>query len=123
MAETDETETEHVETEEAAGRAENGSGTVLMVVVMTLAGFLIMATLWLASALVARQRAASIADLAALAAAGGPAGPQACQRARRVADLNAGRLIGCRLLDDGSVVVEVEVEPARGTARAGRAAG
>jgi secretion/DNA translocation related TadE-like protein len=110
-----------------SGDRQRGSGTVLMVVVVAMAGFLITVTLLLGSAIVARHRAGAIADLAALAAAGVPPGPQACERALRVVDRNAGRLTGCRILGDGSVLVKVELEvggrpgPAQGSARAGPA--
>jgi secretion/DNA translocation related TadE-like protein len=108
---------------------DRGSGTVLMAVVMVLAGFLITVTLMLASAIVARHRAGAIADLSALAAASVAPAPDACERARRVAAANAGRLVQCRILGDGSVLVGVELAasnggplgPARGSARAGRA--
>lgn len=109
-----------------AGERDRGSGTVLMVAVLSMAGVLITITLGLASAIVARHRAGAIADLSALAAAAGPPGAPACARARRVADRDSGRLTGCRILADGSVVVSVEVSgsglpgPARGSARAGR---
>ena len=105
---------------------DRGSGTVLMVVVMALAGFLITVTLTLASAIVARHRAGAIADLSALAAASVAPAPDACERARRVAAANAGRLTRCRILGDGSVLVDVELAvgglpgPARGSARAGQ---
>jgi secretion/DNA translocation related TadE-like protein len=98
---------------------ERGSGTVLMVVVMTLAGFLITVTLVLASAIVARHRAGAVADLSALAAASGPPGPQACARARRVATANAGRLLRCRILGDGSVLVDVELAGGSGSRGSG----
>ena len=107
---------------------ERGSGTVLMLVLMTMAGFLIMVTLLLASAIVARHRAGAIADLSALAAASGPPGAEACDRARRVAGANAGRLVRCQILGDGSVLVDVEWAAAgglpgiaHGSARAGPA--
>jgi secretion/DNA translocation related TadE-like protein len=106
---------------------ERGSGTVLMVVVIMMAGFLITVVLLLASSIVARHRAGAIADLSALAAASDSPGGQSCTRARRVAKANGGRLIGCRLLGDGSVIVQIEVSgrglpiPARGAARAGAA--
>lgn len=111
---------------------ERGSGTVLMAIVMTIAGFLIMVTLMLGSAIVARHRAGAIADLSALAAASALPAPRACDHARRVAAANAGRLVRCRILGDGSVVVDVELADghgvrglpgtASGSARAGRAA-
>ena len=93
----------------AARRRDRGSGTVLMLAVTAVAGFLTMVTLMLAAAVLARHRAGAIADLSALAAA------------------NAGKLTGCRILDDGSVLVSVELAvggrlgPARGLARAGNA--
>ena len=114
---------------EPAPQTERGSGTVLMVVAIAMTGFLITVILVLASAIVARHRAGAIADLSALAAAGGSPGPQACARARRVARANAGRLISCQILGDGSALVQVELLgsglpiPARGTARAGQAPG
>jgi secretion/DNA translocation related TadE-like protein len=87
---------------------DRGSGTVLMAVLMVVAGFLVMLVLALGGVVVARHRAGAIADLAALAAASEPPGPTACERARRVAQANAGRVMDCRILNDGSVVVEVK---------------
>ena len=100
-----------------------------MLAVLMMAGFLVAVTLMLASAIVARHRAESIADLSALAAAGAAPGTDACDRARRVAAASTGRLTGCRILADGSVRVDVELAVgghlglARGSARAGPAAG
>jgi len=112
---------------ESLTQTERGSGTVLMLVAMTMAGFLITVILVLASSIVARHQAGAIADLSALAAASESPGPQTCARARRVARANGGRLVGCQILRDGSVLVRIEVSgglpiPARGTARAGVAA-
>ena len=87
---------------------DRGSGTVLMAVLMLVTGVLVALVLALGGVVVARHRAGAIADLAALAAAGEPPGPTACERARRVAQANAGRVVGCRILADGSVVVEVK---------------
>jgi secretion/DNA translocation related TadE-like protein len=95
-------------------RGERGSGTVLMLVLVTLGGFLITVTLALAGAFVARHRAGAIADLAALAAASVPPGPESCERARRIAEANAGRLLSCSDLGDGSVRVDVGLVGAPG---------
>jgi secretion/DNA translocation related TadE-like protein len=109
-----------------AEATERGSGTVLMTVLITMAALSITVTLMLASATVARHRAGAIADLAALAGASASPGEPACDRAQLVADANAGRLVGCRILSDGSVVVCVELTDRRGllgTARASARAG
>jgi secretion/DNA translocation related TadE-like protein len=111
------------------GGAERGSGTVLMVVLVMAAGFLITVTLALAGAIVARHRAGAIADLSALAAASGPPGPGACEQAQQVAAANGGQLRDCRVLGDASVFVKVGLAGSglsllgvvEGTARAGQA--
>lgn len=61
---------------------------------------------------VARQRAASVADLAALAAAARVLDGQAvaCARAARVAERGGGRLTGCVVAGD-QVLVTAQVRP------------
>jgi secretion/DNA translocation related TadE-like protein len=126
---------EPVEPVEPVEWVQRGSGTVLMLILVFLAGFLIVVCLGLADAVLARHRASAAADLAALAAAGesaaaggasdengvgggGAAGslPGACRQAEQVAEANAGHLEECHLLGDGSVTVRVSVS-GRGLAR------
>lgn len=105
-------------------RDESGSAGLLVVwtaviVVLTTA----VAALW-SGVVVARHRAARVADAAALAAARGAAVPWAaadptpsegCTAAARVAAAQGGRLEDCRLLPDGSALVLVSVAgPAAG---------
>lgn len=154
---------------------ERGSGTVLMINLVVLAGLLIAVILSLEGAIVTRHRAGAAADLAALAAVSnsagavgpltgsnavgpnglvgpndtvglngvgrvsdvvgpdgasgvaGAVGAPDCAQAGRVATANRGRLVACRPLADGSVVVEVESTAGRlalfGTALASARAG
>lgn len=63
----------------------------------------------LSVALGTRHRAEQAADLAALAGATAvQRGGDGCAEARRVAAANAGVLTGCRVVDDGDVLVSVE---------------
>ncbi len=107
---------------------ERGSGTVLILAVLSVAALLAIAAGLVGRAVTARHRAQSAADLAALAAAA--AWPQpSCTEAARVAAANGGVLIGCLPGSAGSVTVTVLVpvqilsglSPARATARAGPA--
>jgi secretion/DNA translocation related TadE-like protein len=90
-----------------AGMRERGSGALLMIAVVALAGFLTLVGGALAAAVVARHRAESAADLAALAAAG--PSPAQCGPAEAVAAGNGAVLRFCRVLPDGSAVVGVSV--------------
>jgi len=90
----------------------------------------------LGQAVQCRQRAEAAADLAALAAASltGRAPADRCARAAAVSAANRAALSDCRLQEDGSVTVQVVVDPppvlarllpgalARAVARAGPAA-
>jgi secretion/DNA translocation related TadE-like protein len=109
--------------------ADDGSATVLVLGVCLVALALVTAVAGLGSALVARHRAESAADLAALAAADvlvGRADGEVCEAARRIVDAarDAASLVGCRV--DGQVAeVSVAVRPTgwvgalgSGTARA-----
>lgn len=72
------------------------------------------------SAVIARHRAQSAADLSALAAAASlPEGPGvACGRATMIADSMGAGVVDCAV-DDLDVVVTVQSGPARAAARAG----
>jgi secretion/DNA translocation related TadE-like protein len=113
------------------GDCDRGSGTLLMLAVVMLSGFLVLLTTVLANALVARHRAEAAADLAALAAASKLSPSEGCAQAERVARANHGRLQQCGRLADGSVLVGVELRghgghllgTVRAVARAGVGAG
>jgi secretion/DNA translocation related TadE-like protein len=83
-----------------------------------------MTTTAVATVAVARQRAASVADLAALAAAGraldGPAA--ACRRAAVIAERSAAVVVSCGLSGDVADLV-VSVRPAGPLGRLGAATG
>jgi len=107
---------------------EAGSGTVLMLGLVGLAGLLMGLALSMGNAVALRHRAAAAADLAALAAvdstsAGSPG--SGCAVAAQVARRNGATLVDCSPGIDGTVVVTVVVESpglrrtARGSARAG----
>ncbi|MEU4247889.1 Rv3654c family TadE-like protein [Amycolatopsis sp. NPDC026612] len=100
-------------------RPDSGAATIwTAMAVVALTGVALLA-FWLGSAVIARHRAESAADLGALAAAShaseGPA--PACERARRIADRMGVTLLSCRWqhLD---ALIEVE---AHGPALAGLA--
>jgi len=84
---------------------DRGAGTVLVLAVAVCALVMATAVGALGAAVTARHRAAAVADLAALAAAS--AVPPDCPRAETLASRSGAVLTGCRVLDDGSVVVEV----------------
>ena len=86
---------------------ERGSASVVVLSLVSLLALLLVAVGGVAAVTVVRHRAAAAADLAALAAAGAPVTTDPCAEARRVARANAGELVDCRLLADGSVLVEV----------------
>lgn len=99
-------------------RGERGSATIWVLT----GGALVLAVALVAivrtSAVLARHRAETAADLAALAAANGigvdASAPAMCRRAARIADLNGARLLDCRTLLDatgrsGTVTVRVAV--------------
>jgi secretion/DNA translocation related TadE-like protein len=120
----------------AAPRRHSGERGAAAVLVLALAGVLALLGATgsaLAAVAVARQRAATVADLAALAAAqralDGPAA--ACTRAAQLAAADDARLLRCTLTGDVAAVV-VQVTPpgpigrlgsATAWARAGPAAG
>ena len=90
---------------------EEGAATVLVLaallaVVLVLGGGLVAVV-----AVRESHRARSVADLAVLAAAGPTTagGPADCRRARRVAGTAGARVVECRRLPDGSVLVRVRV--------------
>ena len=85
-------------------RSDRGSATVLVLGVCLVAFALMTSVAGLGSALVARHRAESVADLASLAAADvllGRAAGAPCDAARQVAGSNSSEgvvLVGCRTL-------------------------
>ncbi len=105
----------------ASARDEGTAGVLVLAMVLVLVAVGSVVT-GLASVAVARQRAASAADLSALAAAAasldGPAA--ACRRATELAAQVAARLVSCTL--DGDVAdVVAEVRPAGAVGRFGAA--
>jgi secretion/DNA translocation related TadE-like protein len=103
---------------------DRGSATVLATALVALAAVLSVLLAGLASAVVARHRAGSAADLAALAAAStlGRSPGAACATAERVAQRNGARVSGCAV-SLTSVDVSVRVRPAGATGRLGEAIG
>ncbi|HSJ21000.1 MAG TPA: Rv3654c family TadE-like protein [Nocardioidaceae bacterium] len=116
--------------------AEDGSATVLGVVLVCLLTTVALVSAVVAGVLVGQRRAAAAADLAALAAAEAlgrgaattSSGVDACGQASRVSHANAATMTGC-LVEGSEVVVEVAVEvrsffgaalTVPGRARAGR---
>jgi len=111
---------------------EDGAGTVLVLAVVLSALLLASAVAVLGTAVVARHRAAGVADLAALAAADvllGRTAGDPCAAAASVAAAGGAALARCAPAGE-EVVVEVRVDvggvlaglgPARGAARAGPA--
>ncbi|MGN6303106.1 MAG: Rv3654c family TadE-like protein [Angustibacter sp.] len=103
---------------------ERGSATVLVTALVALAAASAVLLAGVASAVVARHRAASAADLAALAAAAAldrsPA--TACGVAAQVARRNGARLLAC-VADATSVDVRVRSRPAGAVGRLGDAVG
>ena len=97
-------------------RGEEGSATVLLLVLVGLLTTVAVAGAAVGGLLVGQRRAASAADLAALAAAEalGPVGTaaggaSACQEAGRVSEANRARLTDC-LVEGQEVAVEVAVD-------------
>jgi len=98
-------------------RDDQGSATVLALVVLTVLVSLAVAAAVVGGVLVGQRRAAAAADLAALAAAeslglrGGTAvgGATACEKAGRAGEANGARLTDC-LVEGREVSVEVTVE-------------
>lgn len=96
---------------------ERGSGSVLVLGVMTVVTALFVTALLVATYVVGAHRARSAADLAALSgAAAYEQGDDPCGQARRTARANGARLTGCDRVGDlvdfvvsVSVAVEVEV--------------
>jgi secretion/DNA translocation related TadE-like protein len=111
---------------------DDGAGTVLVLAVVLAALLLATAVAVLGTAVVARHRAAGVADLAALAAADvllGRTAGDPCAAAASVAAAGGAALARCTPAGQ-EVVVEVRVDvrgvlaglgPARGSARAGPA--
>ncbi|MBD8078890.1 Rv3654c family TadE-like protein [Cellulosimicrobium arenosum] len=114
-------------------RDERGSGTVLVLGIVTALVVVLLALGALAQAQVARGTAQAGADLAALAAARAQRdGWDPCERAGAVARRNGTVVTGCAAVGDGSVRVDVagergvrvlgvRVGSARASARAGPA--
>lgn len=108
-------------------RGDTGAATVLAAILIAALTTIVLAGIWLASAVIARHRAQAAADLAALvAAAQVPAGDlQACGRASALANAMGAGLRQCVLTRlDVTVVVSVAVggrlgREATASARAG----
>ncbi|MGI9163427.1 MAG: Rv3654c family TadE-like protein [Mycobacterium sp.] len=106
---------------------ETGAATVLAATFIAILALVSIAGIWLGSAVIARHRAQSAADLAALAAAAGmPTGTAAaCGQAAALARAMAARVLACTAEQlDVTVVVSVPVgavfgRHARASARAG----
>ena len=93
-------------------RGERGSGTVLALTLVMMAGFLAAVVAMLGEVIVARHRVQAAADLSALAAAAG--WPTAdCRDAAKVARGNRTTLTECSQSADGSVTVTVRSETVR----------
>jgi secretion/DNA translocation related TadE-like protein len=112
---------------------DDGAGTVLAIALVAVVCSLVVASAALGSAVLARHRASSAADLAALAGADralGRTDGAPCSAAGAVARANQAALTSCAVSRDGAVSVEVAVRlpppwhrlgVARARARAGRA--
>lgn len=103
-------------------RSDGGVATVLVLALSGVLALVAGLVVSLAAVAVARQRAASVADLAALAAAARVVdGPRAaCARAERLALDSGATLLDCRLV--GSVAeVEAQVRPVGPLGRLGAA--
>ena len=108
-------------------RDETGAATVLAAVFIAILALVSVAGIWLGSAVIARHRAQSAADLAALAAAARvPTGTAvACGQATALARAMAATVLGCTAEQlDVTVVVSVPVggmfgRDAQASARAG----
>lgn len=106
---------------------ETGAATVLAATFITILALVSISGIWLGSAVIARHRAQSAADLAALAAAARvPTGTAAaCGQAAALARAMAATVLGCTAEQlDVTVVVSVPVggvfgRDARASARAG----
>ena len=105
-----------------ARRARGDQGVASVLVLAAVLALLGAGSASLAAVAVARQRAASAADLSALAAAEGVLEGQsaACARARRVAALVGAELVTCLIAGD-TVDLVVEVRPAGRLGRLGTA--
>ncbi|MDO5712163.1 MAG: flp pilus-assembly TadE/G-like family protein [Micrococcales bacterium] len=117
-----------------AGQSERGSGTVLALAILLAISSLLVAAVLYGAVVIATHRARSAADLAALAASArlleGDSPGVACAQAARVAQVNGGRILACRVAKarEGTVETEVGVELPRacrglGSARAVARAG
>lgn len=82
-------------------RGERGSGTLLMVGVMSVVGIFFGVALLVSGYLLAAHRARGAADLAALSGAGAyQQGRDPCEQAARTARANAARITGCDQVGD-----------------------
>lgn len=104
------------------GIDETGSGSILVVIWMTVLVVVASAVALLASLLNVRVQVAAAADLAALAAAGAmlsePAA--ACGRAQEIVTANGARLDSCRVDGTQAWVVAEAAAPPRAAAMLGR---
>lgn len=92
------------------GVTQNGSGTVLVVALVTATVFGLLAVLAVTAAASAAGRAASAADLAAVAAADAARGlspGDPCGVAAEVATRNGAQLVECRRSAPGGVIIDV----------------
>lgn len=93
-------------------RDERGAGTIMVATVALVLVGVSVVCLWIAGWIGSAQHARSVADLSANAAAQATAvGDDACPVARRVAELNRGRLVSCRASGD-TITFQVSVEVA-----------
>lgn len=83
-------------------RSDRGAAVVWSLALMAVLGLVAYVGAAVGALAVARQQAATVADLAALAAAQSAVDP--CDRARAVAATNAVQLVGCRVEGDDVVV-------------------
>ncbi|WP_432521744.1 Rv3654c family TadE-like protein [Kineococcus sp. SYSU DK006] len=106
------------------GPRDRGSGSVLVLAVCAALLGVGLGVLGLSSAVLARHRAESAADLAALAGAdvlAGRASGAPCERAAAVLLAHGARVVGCAVGGDGSVAVSAAVLPVGPLAALGEA--
>lgn len=97
-------------------RAEEGSGAVLVLACCATLTLVLVVALLLVAVVRDAHRARAAADLAALAAVGPvvSGAPADCSGAARIASLNGARMASCRVLVDGSVLVDVDLPVSAG---------
>jgi secretion/DNA translocation related TadE-like protein len=103
--------------------SDEGSATVWTIGICGVVLVIVYSTLLVCVAIGTRHRVEAAADLAALAGAqADQAGGDGCTAAARVAAANVARLSRCVVLDDRSVVVDVELRVPGALARWGPSA-